>query len=216
MNSAQANAEIWEGLYASGNEGMAYPSEVLVRISHHLLHTATHPNLLAFGFGGGAEILHFTKRGFRVAGVEVSKSALAVVSRRLERAGEQADLRLIEKGVIPFGNGEFDVVVAWQVLYYNDWDTLGAAVKEIDRVIRPGGVFLGTMAAVGDISSRTGTSLGDSLYESTVPGQAGARTLVLERVQLSRCFPNRELTIGEFGIEFLNTQSRHWIVSYTR
>ncbi|MBO8164295.1 MAG: class I SAM-dependent methyltransferase [Brevibacillus sp.] len=217
MNTArERNVQLWENLYSRGSGFLMYPNDVLVRIAHKLLSSEKHKKILDYGFGGGANYLHFCKRGFEVHGVEVSQSAINVLQEKLRELDIPGQLKFIEDGKIPYPDSFFDVVVAWQVLYYNDWDGLHFAVEEINRVLRAGGLFIGTMGAVGDCSQIHGIPLGDSLYKSTLPGQEGAIVLILEEEQLQRCFPKQSLTIGHFGHSYGDVSSRHWIITYEK
>lgn len=89
-------------------------------------------------------------------------------------------------------------------------------MTEIERVLRPGGVFIGTMTAVGDISHQLGKQIGDCEYISGAPGQEGAHQLIVDKNDLQRCFPNRLITVGEFFYKYGDAQSRHLIVSYQK
>lgn len=216
MGVREKNVGLWKGIYNNSNGSMTYPNDILVRVSHRLLNNVNHNKVLDYGFGSGADLLHFCNRGFNVSGVEISQSAIESLQTKLAALQLNSDLKLIENGDIPFPDGHFDAVIAWQVLYYNDWSGFRAAMKEINRVLRPGGIFLGTMGAAGDYSHTHSHSLGDSLYESTVPGQEGAVVIILEEDQLEACFPGEKLTTGQFSYNFGSFHGKHWIISYEK
>jgi SAM-dependent methyltransferase len=209
------NSFIWEELYKQGKSNLSYPNSFLVSLSHHLLDPVQHRKVLDYGFGAGANLIFFARRGFAVSGAEVSKSALDIVRKKLSDEKLEADLRIITKDHIPFDDNSFDAVIAWQVLYYNTWETLNRAVTEINRVLRQGGTFIGTMAAPGDVSQLNSRPLGNSLYESNVPGQERAIILIVDKDQLPKCFPNKILKIGSFSQSFEGIPtSNHWVLSY--
>ena len=212
----QVNTSIWETLYSNNRSVMSYPNDPFVRISYRLLSTEKHKKVLEIGFGSGTDMLHLLKRGFDCSGVEVSLSAIQMTQKRIQDAGYQADLRLLENGNIPFEDDQFDAVVAWQVLYYNDWESFWQIEKEIHRVLKPGGIFMGTMPSEGDISQINSTSLGNCIYESSVPGQEGAKLLIVGRDKLSECFPGQDLRIGKYTIEFESLVGQHWVVVYEK
>jgi SAM-dependent methyltransferase len=216
VDPVRVNAGIWENLYGQGKGLLQYPSESLVRLSYGLLDPQVHAQVLDYGFGAAANLIHLACRGFRMSGVEVSASAVEIAAKRCAAVGVQADLRWSEGGKLPFPDAQFDAVLAWQVLYYNTWGTLRAAVQEIERVLRPGGRFVGTMAGTGDVSHVHATALGDCEYISTVPGQEDARLLIVDKADLPRCFSDRNISVGEFQYQFGKVRSRHFIVTYER
>ncbi|WP_167148908.1 class I SAM-dependent methyltransferase [Actinomyces sp. ZJ308] len=96
--------------------------------------------VLDVGCGGGralARILKSTRR--EVAGVDHSPEAVET-SRRVNRgAVASGRLRVLEASVenLPFRDGFFDVVTAFETTYF--WPDLQAGLIEIRRVLSPGG-----------------------------------------------------------------------------
>jgi SAM-dependent methyltransferase len=215
MDAIKSNSKVWEDIYSQGKGMLSYPNESLVRLTYSLLKPELHKQVLDYGFGAAANLLHLARRGFAMTGVEVSPSALEIAKNRCAQDSIHADLRLFEGGALPFDDNSFDAVIAWQVLY-NNWDSFHSAMREIERVLRPGGTFIGTMAGVNDVSHQMGRSIGDCEYISGVPGQEGAHLLILEKNELQRCFPNRSITVGEFYYQFGDALSRHFIAAYQK
>jgi len=207
--------DIWEDLYKGGHQ-LSYPNDVFVRITHRLLDSATHPRALDYGCGSGENLIHLARRGFRMTGADVSASALHTTGERLAAAGLAAELQLIEGAKLPFADASFDVVVAWQVLTYNDWDSLPLALAELDRILRPGGIFIATLSAPGDFMEQDGKPLGNGLHQLQSRGQEGAVIMIVREEQVPACFPGKQLKTGWFGHEFDGIPSRHWIVSYEK
>lgn len=207
--------DIWEPLYREGHR-LSYPNDVFVRVTHGLLDNHIHPRVLDYGCGSGENLLHLAQRGFRVTGGDICPSALDTTRERFAEAGLEADLRLIQGRSLPFADAAFDAVVAWQVLTYNDWETLPGVLSELDRVLRPGGRFLATMSAPGDYMEKNGRPLGNGLYQLQDRGQEGAIIMIVEEQQIPACFPGTQVDTGWFGHEFMGVPSRHWIVSYEK
>lgn len=216
MDARTKNINIWDEIYSNVTKGMTYPNDLLVRISHRFFNKDKHKKILEYGFGGGADIMHFCRNGYEVSGVEISQSAIDSLNERLQALGYQADLKLLQDRKIPFPDNSFDVVIAWHVLMYNNWEDLAFAVNEINRVLKPGGMFLGTLCAVGDYSHVHSVPLGDCIYESTVPGQEGAIVMVLEEKDIPRCFPGQLIKVGTNGYKYDNFFANYWVVSYEK
>lgn len=214
---SRVNASIWENIYSKGH-ALSYPNDVFVIITHRLLSPDKRPKVMDHGFGSGENLLHLARRGFHVSGCEVSESALKTASARFAEAGLKADLRLIEGGRLPFPDCSFDAVVSWQVLNYNDWKSLRAAVDEIERVLKPGGLVLCATNAPGDFQHKNSEPIGNDEYrmKATARDQEGAVTVIVEKDRLQEFFPGRKLSIGHFGNSWDGVDVRYWVVSYEK
>ncbi|ADB29469.1 Methyltransferase type 11 [Kribbella flavida DSM 17836] len=74
----------------------------------------------------------------RVCGVDVSDSMLAIAATRAKvPGGPEVELHAASVDRLPYGSGDFDVVVSTQVFEYVD-DVAGA-LAEVRRVLRPAG-----------------------------------------------------------------------------
>ncbi|WP_309112330.1 methyltransferase domain-containing protein [Saccharothrix sp.] len=91
--------------------------------------------ILDAGCGSGPLFAALRERGAVVSGFDASTTMVEVARRRL---GADADLRVADLGrPLPYGDGEFDDVVAALVLHYlEDWT---GPLAELRRVLRPGG-----------------------------------------------------------------------------
>lgn len=213
--NAQINQDVWKKIYREGKGDLKYPNDLLVRVANMLFPKEKSAKVLDFGFGTGANALHFAKLGHDVHGLEISSDALEKTSAKFEESGFKPQLHLYNAGNrFPFEDASFDIVVAWQVLYYNSWESLLPTVKEIERVLRPGGLFVGAIAAPGDISQSHAEFLGDSTYRSLVPGQEGCIVIIPEKEELQRFFPDQEIETGFFEFEFKNIHAKHWIFNF--
>lgn len=92
----------------------------------HVLDVATGTGLVA------AELL---RRGFRVTALDQSPEMLGTARARLE---ENAELVEASAEALPFADGAFDHLTVTYLLRYVDEP--GAALAELARVVRPGGV----------------------------------------------------------------------------
>jgi ubiquinone/menaquinone biosynthesis C-methylase UbiE len=98
-------------------------------------------HILDVGCGTGANIQAFARYG-RTTGIDSSVDALQFCrTRDVDRVA----LSPVEH--LPFGNGEFDVVTAMDILEHTDDDL--AALRELQRVCRKDGMVLITVPAYG-------------------------------------------------------------------
>lgn len=104
------------------------------------------PRLLEIGCGSGA-LLEDLSADNVVYGMDVAEEALRICRER--------GLDCVSKGdvtALPYKDAAFDTVIAIDVLEHIDDD--GAAVREIHRVCRPGGVLIVTVPAFQMLWSR--------------------------------------------------------------
>ena len=211
----RTNPGVWRRLYAEGKNDLRYPNDVLVRLGARLFNRKHDRRLLDFGFGTGANLLHFASQGFEIHGVEISEHALARAQERLQAASLSCDLHLIEVGQrLPYPDGFFDVIYAWQMLYYNTRDGWMSTVAELERVTRKDGLVVIATAAPGDISQVEAEALGDHMYRSKVTDQEGCIVTIPDREALADFFPGRQIEVGEFGYRLGSTTARYWIITY--
>ena len=96
--------------------------------------------VLDVGCGGGKAIARILTRTRReVAGVDHSPEAVETTRRLNRSAIASGRLRVLEGSVdhLPFRNGFFNVVTAFETTYF--WPDLQAGLIEIRRVLSPGG-----------------------------------------------------------------------------
>src|SRR5579871_1901915 len=59
--------------------------------------------------------------------------------------GLALDLRQGDADALPFADGAFDYVLSWNVIYHGTLGDVGRRLAEVWRVLRPGGLYQGTM-----------------------------------------------------------------------
>jgi len=93
-------------------------------------------DILDAGCGSGGMTRYLGSLG-RVSGIDLAPEALTLAKQRgLPR------LARASVGAIPFRDGSFDVVTSFDVLYHLNVNDDRAAISEIHRVLRPGGIAL--------------------------------------------------------------------------
>jgi len=89
------------------------------------------------GSGGGHFSAEARRRGASVVSIDVGTALLAQVARRCD--SERAVASVLQ---LPFADGRFDVVVSTEVLEHTTAPEAG--LRELARVVRPGGLLLVT------------------------------------------------------------------------
>jgi SAM-dependent methyltransferase len=94
--------------------------------------------LLEVGCGMGTDLLQFARGGARCTGVDLTPRSIELSKLHFALYDQRAEFLLADGERLPFVDESFDVVYSNGVLHHTP-DT-GGAVREIHRVLRPGGV----------------------------------------------------------------------------
>ncbi|HUQ31041.1 MAG TPA: class I SAM-dependent methyltransferase [Pyrinomonadaceae bacterium] len=94
--------------------------------------------LLEVGCGMGTDLLQFARGGASCTGVDLTPRSVEISSLHLGLYGLRADFALCDGERLPFADESFDVVYSNGVLHHTP-DT-AQAVREVHRVLRPGGL----------------------------------------------------------------------------
>jgi SAM-dependent methyltransferase len=177
--------------------------------------------LLEVGCGMGTDLLQFARGGANVTGVDLTPRSIDISRHHLSLYGQSGEFAIADCERLPFADESFDVAYSNGVLHHTP-DTAGA-VREIHRVLRPGGqarVMLyhrGSFAYWTQVIVRYGILRGELLRGNTPAGimskyvefnEGGGRPLVKaysrrEARQLFSMFRDvtihvQQLTRGEF------------------
>lgn len=186
---SQASAYLTSAVHASGRD--------LMRLDERL---ASFPDTQVLDLGCGAGHASFIAAG-QVAGVtayDLSSQMLDVVNAAAKEKGlTNVTTRQGYAESLPFAEGSFDVVISRYSAHH--WHDVGQALREVKRVLKPGGIFiimdvmapghpvrdiwLQTVEALRDTSHVRNYSSGEWLTWMTEAGLI-ARTMVTDRLPL--------------------------------
>lgn len=157
--------------------------------------SANLPDILELGCGEGRDTRTLLAAGFdRLTALDRSEPA-----RHLSE--EVRWLRHDLREPLPFADATYDVVLASLCLHYFAWEQTEAAVREVRRVLRPGGLLLCRVNSVHDVHhGATGfPALGPHFYQVN-----GRPKRFFDEVDLRRLFVGwptvsmQELTIARY------------------
>src|SRR4029079_8909770 len=94
-------------------------------------------DVLEIGCGLGTDGAQFAKAGANYTGIDLTDAAINLAKRRFELFQLPGTFRVADAERLDFPNNSFDLVYSHGVLHHTP-DT-DAAVREIHRVLRPGG-----------------------------------------------------------------------------
>lgn len=136
-----ARVEQWQGIYA----GTTFHDHVIkerLRRALALVDDLSPAKALDVGCGAGQFLGELAVRGVEIAGVDLAEGMVAAAGTYLASLGVGADLRVATVEQLPFRGHAFDLVSALGVIeYLTDPEP---ALRELHRVLRPGGHLLVT------------------------------------------------------------------------
>jgi SAM-dependent methyltransferase len=115
-----------------------------------LLHERSARNVLDLGCGVGRHSIFLSLQGFAVSATDASAAALDYTGKQARLAGTPVGLQYAEMTSLPFEDAHFDYVLAWNVIYHGNPGVVEAAIREIRRVLKPGGILQATMLSKRD------------------------------------------------------------------
>ena len=95
--------------------------------------------VLDLGCAGGFMAEAIADRGARVTGIDPAAAAIAAARAHAEATGRDIRYDVGVGEALPYGDGSFDVVVCVDVLEHVS--DLGQVLREVARVLKPGGLF---------------------------------------------------------------------------
>lgn len=99
--------------------------------------------VLEFGCNVGATAIVLSRLGASVTGVDVDAQRVELAKANAARHGQTiAFLHVPDTRALPFHSGAFQVITCVSVLEYVKPDHLPGVMRELDRVLAPGGVLL--------------------------------------------------------------------------
>ncbi len=151
----------WEKSFTEQVTSQAYntaPVEALARtVSYYLRDRVSAervPSLhfLEMGCGAGPNLAWLAQKGITVSAVDISPTALGLAKDNLARRGfgdRIGQLREASVSAVPFEDGAFDGIIEACVFQHLNKPHRDQAFAEVQRLLKPGGVFVGYMLDVG-------------------------------------------------------------------
>ena len=148
----------WEKVFKEKEWGK-YPAESVIRFvarNFYSVPKRSEIKILDAGCGAGANLWFMAREGFKVYGVDGSKTAIERANNRLKKElGDQFE-KLVGGGVfvgdmqqLPFENDFFDAVIDARAISCNDYESSKKIYRELARVCKSKGKLYTTMYASG-------------------------------------------------------------------
>ena len=93
--------------------------------------------VLEIGCGVGTDGLRFARAGAHYTGIDLTDAAIELARKNFASAGLRGEFRVTDAEALDFEDESFDLVYSHGVLHHTP--DIDAAVREIHRVLKPGG-----------------------------------------------------------------------------
>ena len=160
---------------------------------------------LDLGCGIGQFTDYWINNGFQVTSADISVNALNALKERTPTA---TTVELDMSKPLPFEDGTFDVVFANLSIHYFDEETTFALSGEIYRILKPGGLFIGSVnsSVAYEIVKDKAKVLEDNYY---LIGERYIR--LFDRAQFDQFFGQfTTLSLEEIHTVRFKNQRDHW------
>ena len=97
--------------------------------------------VLEIACGTCSNLIFAARMGFDVTGLDASEKAVALARDFFGQAGLAGQVDLGNFTALPYADGSFDMVIDRCGISHTGFDVAELAIAEVNRVLRPGGVF---------------------------------------------------------------------------
>jgi tellurite methyltransferase len=112
----------------------------------------------------GRHALFLGQHGLVVEAIDGSAAGLEVLREMALARGVSLNLQQGAADTLPFDDSSFDFVLSWNVIYHGTLGDVGRRLAEIWRVLKPGGVYQGTMLPTRNINYGKGRTVAPGTF----------------------------------------------------
>jgi SAM-dependent methyltransferase len=206
---------IWDKKFFGKEE--IYRKEIF-RIPHKdllrfvkLLRKIKAKRILDLGCGTGRHIIALAKRNFEVYGIDIAKKALNLARERLKEEGLKAKLKVGDfYKKLPYKDKFFDGVISIKALHHARVFKIKRLIKEIERVMKPGGILMIEVPRKKKRHSRKYKKIEPRTFVPLEGPEAGVPHFIFDKKELKKFFANFEILDIYITRDEIQTPSPHY------
>ena len=134
-------------------------------------------SVLEIGCGMGTDGARFAKAGANYTGVDLTDAAVELARKRFQVSGLKGEFRVADAERLDFPDASFDLVYSHGVLHHTP--DIEAAVREIHRVLKPGGRAMVMLYHRGSYNYRVGIRILRRAGAGLLTSEAGIKLINL-------------------------------------
>lgn len=174
------NIANWDDIYSNGKAGsfLSYPNENLVTLFfQNKKDINLNGRCLDYGFGSANNAEFLIQHIQELYGIEISESSVNIAKNRLAKFGNFNPNNFLVSGSESNLTGYFDLIVAWQMLCYNDKQGLLTSIAKLYEWLKPGGMLLCTLITPRDVKVKNARLIDVDTYviDGRIPTQEGCK-----------------------------------------
>jgi SAM-dependent methyltransferase len=133
--------------------------------------------VLEIGCGMGTDGAQFAKAGANYTGIDLTDAAVELARKRFQVSGLKGEFRVADAERLDFPDASFDLVYSHGVLHHTP--DIEAAVREIHRVLKPGGRAMVMLYHRGSYNYRVGIRVLRRAGAGLLTSEAGLKLINL-------------------------------------
>jgi SAM-dependent methyltransferase len=168
-NPTDTAHQAWNDAWRSPERRAAWetPAPDVAALAEELRRRDGFRRMLDVGCGVGRHALLGARLGFEVVATDLAEAGIAELARKAAAEGLGIATRIAPITALPFAEAAFDFVLAFNVVYHGDGAIVAAALAEIGRVLRPGGVVQATMLSKRNVLFGQGSEVAADTFVNT-------------------------------------------------
>lgn len=157
------NVKTWDKVYSEGRSLLVWPDETVV--SSLSKHKSKFEKGIDLACGAGRHAILMAQMGIKSVGIDSSKASIEFAEKRGKDLGLN-NVKFINSLVqnVELEKESFDVVIAWGLIHYLDGEDQKLFLDKVKYILKPGGLFLGTLRSVEDSRMKDSKKIEESRY----------------------------------------------------
>ena len=212
---------IWDKMFKERATWGKYPPEELVRFisGYYSVQNRSSIKILEIGCGPGAGPSWFIAReGFSLYGMDGSATAIEKAKKRFHDEGLKGEFVEGQLNKIPWPGAFFDCVVDIACLQHNAEDDTRTILREVHRVLKPGGRHFSLTTKARCWGDGTGTRVDETSYRNVKEGpfsNMGVTRFATREslVSLYSGFQELELNYSVRSVDNGSREISNWIIT---
>lgn len=159
----QTQKRLWEE--ERKKHDLKYPDEFVVRFLKKNFITGESYNILDFGCGSGRNIIAMADMGFNIYAIDYNIACLEMTRQKMEKMNYNKVTYIQNKGIeVNLPENFLDCIVVWGTLFAFREEERNLLIKNLYRVLKPGGLFLADYHTIEDSMYKKGKEIEKDVY----------------------------------------------------